>query len=373
LPDLNESHILFNRHGIKTFYMNYQDLLPKNKRPIVVIGAGSIVNDAHLPAYKLASFDVAGIFDINNERAKMIGQKFGIPRVYESLEQMVSQAPKNAIFDMALPASAIIDSLKNLPDHVPVLIQKPMGNNFQEAKKILEIVRNKKLLAAINFQLRYAPFILTARDIISKGLIGDLCDIEIHVNIYHPFHLWEFLFKSERVEILYHSIHYIDLVRSFLGNPAGVYAKTVKHTMMPALASVRSSIIMDYGDWIRANIFTNHCHDFHPKYQHAYVKFEGSKGAVRINMGLLMDYPKGTSDTVEFISREDGPESQWQTLEVEGTWFPESFVGTMSQVMKAASGEIEKPDNSVEDSIYTMACVEAAYESSEKGGTKLPN
>ena len=29
---------------------------------------------------------------------------------------------------------------------------------------------------------------------------------------------------------------------------------------MAHLASVRSNIIMDYGDMIRANILTNHCH-----------------------------------------------------------------------------------------------------------------
>lgn len=352
--------------------MKYQDFLPKNKRPIVIIGAGSIVNDAHLPAYKIASFDVAGIFDINLERAKTIAQKFDIPVVYKSLEQLVEQAPKNAVFDMALPASEIISSLLKLPEGSPVLIQKPMGNNFKEAKDILQIVRSKNLLAAINFQLRYAPYILAARDIINKGLIGELCDIEINVNIYHPFHLWDFLFKSERVEMLYHSIHYIDLVRSFFGNPQGVYAKTVKHKSMPALASVRSSIIMNYGEWIRAIILTNHCHDFNQKYQHAYIKFEGTKGAVRINMGLLMDYPKGTKDVVEFISNEGNSKPDWQNLEVEGTWFPEAFIGSMSQVMKAVSGEIELPDNSVEDCIYTMACVEAAYESSDKGGTKLP-
>ncbi|MEP7109274.1 MAG: Gfo/Idh/MocA family oxidoreductase [Ferruginibacter sp.] len=352
--------------------MKYQDLLPKNKRPIVIIGAGSIVNDAHLPAYKIASFHVAGIFDINKERAKTIAQKFDIPVIYESLEQLVEQAPKDAVFDMALPASEIISSLLKLPEFSSVLIQKPMGNNFMEAKKILQIVRSKKLIAGINFQLRYAPYILAAKNIINKGLIGELCDIEINVNIYHPFHLWDFLFKSERVEILYHSIHYIDLVRSFFGNPEGIYAKTVKHPKMPALASVRSSIIMNYGDWIRAIILTNHCHDFNQKYQHAYIKFEGTKGAVRINMGLLMDYPKGTGDIVEFISNEGNPKPEWQNLEVEGTWFPEAFIGSMSQVMKAASGEIELPDNSVEDCIYTMACVEAAYESSAAGGTKLP-
>ena len=90
--------------------MKYQDLLPRKKRPIVLIGAGSIVNDAHLPAYKMASFEVAGIFDINIERAKMIAEKFAIPVVYESLEQLIQQAPGNAVFDMALPASAIISS-----------------------------------------------------------------------------------------------------------------------------------------------------------------------------------------------------------------------------------------------------------------------
>src|SRR5687768_14561615 len=121
--------------------MRYQDLLPKNKRPIVIIGAGSIVNDAHLPAYKIASFEVAGIFDINSERAKAMAAKFGIPSVYESLEQLVKQAPANAVFDIALPASEIISSLLKLPDGSPVLIQKPMGNNFSEAKEILQIVR----------------------------------------------------------------------------------------------------------------------------------------------------------------------------------------------------------------------------------------
>ena len=37
--------------------------LPKNKKPIVIIGAGGIVSDAHLPAYKKANFPVRGIYD----------------------------------------------------------------------------------------------------------------------------------------------------------------------------------------------------------------------------------------------------------------------------------------------------------------------
>ena len=39
--------------------------LPGAPRPIVSIGMGGIVHDAHYPAYKIAGFDVVGGFDID--------------------------------------------------------------------------------------------------------------------------------------------------------------------------------------------------------------------------------------------------------------------------------------------------------------------
>jgi len=245
-----------------------------------------------------------------------------------------------------------------------------MGENYDEAKEILLSTRHKKMTAAVNFQLRYAPYILAAKDLINKGLLGELNDIEINVNVYTPWHLWDFLFTSPRVEILYHSIHYIDLVRNLLGNPKSVYARTTKHPAMPELASVRSNIIMDYGDMIRANILTNHCHNYGMPKQQSYIKIEGSKGAIKINFGALIDYPRGAADSFEYVLLDNKSKPAWQEMKIEGSWFPHAFIGSMAQVMLAAERVIERPDNSVEDCIHTMACVEAAYRSSEEGGVK---
>lgn len=330
--------------------------------PIYIIGAGGIVNDAHLPAYRLAGYEVAGIMDKDIAKAHATAARFGIPAVFESVGAMVAQAPASAVYDIALPADAVRGVLEQLPDAAAVLMQKPMGNNLDEAKEILAVTRQKRQLAGVNFQLRYAPFIRAARAIIDAGTIGELCDIEVNVNVYTPWHLWSFLYDLPRVEILYHSIHYIDLVRSFLGNPYGVLAKTVKHPAMPQLASVRSNIIMDYGNWVRANIITNHCHNFGLHNQHAYVKLEGTKGAVKATLGSLINYPHGIPDTFECITLEEGKTPEWQTLPVKGSWFPHAFIGPMEQVMLAATGVIEKPDNSVEDAIHTMECVEMAYQ-----------
>ncbi len=45
--------------------LNLSPKLPKNPDdfPIIMIGAGAIVNLAHLPAYKLAGFTIKGIYE----------------------------------------------------------------------------------------------------------------------------------------------------------------------------------------------------------------------------------------------------------------------------------------------------------------------
>lgn len=292
--------------------------------------------------------------------------------MFKNQADLVEAAARHdCVYDVAVPGNAVLGVLRQLPDASNVLIQKPMGNDLEEAKAIRGLCREKKLNAGINFQLRYAPYIIEARKMIEAGLIGELCDIAFDVNVYTPWHLWDFLFKIPRVEILYHSIHYVDLIRTFFGNPQSVYARTVKHPLMQELASVRTSIIMDYGELLRTNILTNHCHNFGPRHQHSYVKFEGTKGAIRIHIGLLMNYPDGEPDRFEYVVAEEGKAPDWQTKTIKGSWFPHAFIGSMSQIMRAAKGEIAQPDNSVEDCIYTMACVEAAYESSARGGVRL--
>ncbi len=344
---------------------------PSLQLPVYIIGAGGIVNTAHLPAYEIAGFNVQGIYDLDFSKASATAEKFNIPQVFKGMEEMIAGLPPNAVIDVAVPGNRIIEVLEKLPDGATILLQKPMGDNFQDAKQILSITRRKKLLAGINFQLRYAPYILAVKDLISKGQLGELNDIEVNVNVYTPWDMWDYLTGSSRVEILYHSIHYIDLIRNLLGNPQSVFAKTTRHPSMPMLASVRSNIIMDYGDMISANILTNHCHIYGTPKQQSYIKIEGSKGAVKINFGALIDYPRGAADSFEYILLDGSDNPQWQEMSIEGSWFPHAFIGTMEQMMLAAEGNIDRPDNSVEDCIDTMACVEAAYLSNEKGGVTL--
>ncbi len=345
--------------------------LPLKARPIVIVGAGSIVETAHLPAYKKAGWEIVGIFDRDHEKATAVANYFNIPLTATSLGELISSAPSDVVFDIAVPAFEIVGVLPSIPDHSCVLIQKPLGTDIHEASAIVALCNQKKLIAAMNFQKRFIPSILAAKRLIDEGVIGQVHHIEIRMNIWHPWHLWKFLFGIQRMEILYHSIHYIDLMRYFLGNPSKVYAKTVKHPKMMDLASVRSVIIMDYGESIQSFINTNHGHEFGQKYQDAFIKWEGTKGAIRHTLGKNINFPQGAPDTFEVsILRDDMP-SEWKSYPIDGSWYPDAFIGSMSDLMRFAEGSQHVLTNSIESAFQTMQVVEAAYYDNEYGGTVI--
>lgn len=348
----------------------YKPDLPKTVQPIVVIGAGGIVGDAHLPAYKQAGFTVFGITNRTRAKAEALAEQFSIPHVFDTVADAVASAPANAVYDITIMPEQYLETLEQLPDGCAVLIQKPMGDDFAQATEIRNICRRKNMVAAINFQLRFAPFVSAARYLVEKGFLGELYDMEVRVTINTPWEIFPHVMVHPRLEILYHSIHYIDVIRSFFGNPKAVMAKTYRHPAK-SLSSSRSTLLMDYGDTLRAVINTNHDHAFGADHQESFIKWEGTKGAIKAKMGLLMDYPRGVPDSFEFCLLEEGREPTWQTCLLEGSWFPEAFVGTMASLMRFKEGSATELPTSVEDVIHTMAVVECAYLSNNRGGIPI--
>lgn len=341
---------------------------PEHARPIIVIGAGSIVRDAHLPAYRKAGFRVAALVDLDLERAQTVAREFEVPLATSSVDEAMRGCAEQPVFDVAVPAGRMLDVVPLLPDGAAVLLQKPMGETLAEAHDLLELCRRKRLQAAVNFQLRWSPVMLAARSIAAAGLLGEVHDMSVEVSVYMPWDLWTFLKTAARLEILYHSIHYVDLVRAWFGNPGRVLARTIRNPRTPDLAATKSTILMDYGDWKRAFIATNHAHDF-PDSQISRVRWEGTEGTVEATMGVLLDYPQGRPDTLRFARRGE----PWRELPAAGNWFPDAFIGSMGSLQAYVAGESSELPTGVESAIDTMRVVEAAYLCSERGGTTLPD
>ena len=340
---------------------------PTKKKPIVIIGAGGIVRDAHLPAYKKAEFDVYGITDIEIERAKEVAKDFNIPTTYPSVQDAVDDCGTEKVYDIATPPHAITDILPILPNNSAVLIQKPMGTDQNHAREIRKICREKNLKAAVNFQLRFSPMMLAVKDALDQGLIGDILEIEFHINTFTPWHLFPFLIPMKRVEIAVHSIHYLDTIRALAGNPLGVFARSLNDPRAKEFAQTRTSVILDYGDTLRGIMSINHNHQNGKKFQSAWFRIEGTVGSMMVKLGVILDYPKGSNDELWYCPNQ----GEWQEIPLQGSWFVDAFMGTMGNVQRFDSGEDTELFTSIEDAYQTMSLVEACFKSTNSPSTPL--
>ena len=334
--------------------------LPREKKAIDIIAAGGIVKDAHLPAYRKAGFPVSGIYDSNPEQARERAEEFDIPRVYESLEEAVSQGN---VIDLATPPEAHLEVLEQIPQGSAVLIQKPMGRNLEEARRIRKLCREKQLNAAINFQLRFSPMMLPIREALAQGMFGELNEVEVRLACQTPWELWPFLEKMEDVEVLVHSVHYLDWIRSLIGEPSGAYCHAVPHPKFPNLQDARNSIILAYDRPVRCCLSLNHTYSKGPRHQQATIRIEGDRGAAQVSLGLLLNYPEGEPETLELVS--EGLE--WTDVPLSGRWFPDAFIGVMSNLQRFCDGDDAELITSVEDAFGTMALVDACISSSHSG------
>jgi len=343
--------------------LDYGPQLPGDKgMGIAVIGAGEIVRSCHLPAYRMADFLVVGIYDIDPAKAKAAAAEHRLPRVYLSLEELLAD-PNVQICDIAVPAKQqlrIVRECAAAGKHI--LCQKPLAESYAEAEEIAATCAAAGIRAASNQQMRWAPGISASRAIVRRGWIGEPLQASIQVNVRTEWENWEWLTRIETLEIMYHSIHYMDSIRYVMGTtPEYIYADGARLPGQPYRGETRTLIHIKFPGEARGLIHDSHNNRQPQEDWYATFRFEGTDGVIRGTNGALYDYPVGKEDTLSFYSRVLEP-GRLYAPRLEGRWFPHAFMGPMGELMRAVR-ENREPENSVRDNLITMQMVFAAYRS----------
>jgi predicted dehydrogenase len=345
-------------------------LSPLERRPVVTFGAGSIVRDAHAPAYRRLGLPLLGVFDPNPEAAAVAVRELGYGFAASSLDEAVARgAERGALFDLALPPDAILETLSRLPEDSAVLIQKPIGKTLAEAFAIDELCRKKRLLAGVNFQLPFSPQVTVASSAVSSGLIGKLITARVELELVTTWSLWEFLLHEPRIEILLHSIHYLSLFAFALGEPESVASTQSGDPDHPVFRErdICSATRLDYrladGTPFTVSIRCNHLSKEPRERWRSELVLEGEHGTIVAGIHDNLDYPSGVDDTLEIRHRDYGA----REVPLVGNRFPMAFVATMAHLARAfANGSV--PPNDLSLGLLSMRLAESCYRSNARGG-----
>jgi predicted dehydrogenase len=339
------------------------DVPPDRRLPIAVVGAGAIVDVAHLPAYRAGGLEVVGIFDIDRSRAHDTADRHGIGMVYDTLDELLDDE-RVQVVDIAVTAQAQPEIVRAaLATGRHVLGQKPFAPTAAIAAELADIADARGLVLAVNQQLRFDEGIAAAHRMVELGWLGTLTAMTIEVDIWSAWESWPWALHAPRLEVMIHSIHYHDVIRWFLGEPATVYCAGGRTPGQVPAGETRTVTTCRYASGAVSLVHANH--ENARGDGSAVFRIDGSQGSIRGTLGLLYDYPSGRPDTVE-VNSSVLPTDGWLPYPVTTRWIPDAFLGPMGSVMEAvATGT--PPRTSARDNVGTLRLVEAIYASMETG------
>ncbi|PSL08222.1 putative dehydrogenase [Haloactinopolyspora alba] len=339
----------------------------EHRLPVAVIGAGSIVDVAHLPAYAGAGLPVRGIVDLDVAKAEQVADRHGIDRVYESLDDLL--ADDVPVVDIAVAPTAQPDIARRALDAGKhLLCQKPFALELADAEDLVERAAARGRRVTVNQQMRYEEGIAAARAMVQQGWIGEPTSMTITVNIVTDFSVWDWLYRSPQLDFWYHSIHYFDAVRSILGEPEQVYAVAGRTPGQGPAGETRTISTLSFPGGAQAMVFVNH--ENRAADPQASFRIDGSEGAVRGTVGLLYDYPHGRPDTLEVYSR-SVPTDGWLSYPVTSRWLPDAVAGPMRALLADVATGAEAP-TSGRDNMHTLRLIHALYRSVDTGQAQVP-
>jgi predicted dehydrogenase len=249
-----------------------------------------------------------------------------------------------------------------------MLGQKPFAPTPEVAAELAALAGDRGLVLAVNQQMRFDEGVAAAFCMKELGWVGEVTAVTFDVDIATDFASWEWLRDVPRLELLYHSIHYHDAVRWFLGEPDTVFCAAARAPGERVAGETRTISAYTFAGGARALVHSRHSNRWGDP--SATFRVEGTHGAIRGTLGLLYDYPHGRPDTLELRS-EVLPTDGWVPYPVTTRWIPDAFAGPMASLLAAvATGT--PPRTPASDNVGTLRLLEALYESAATGNALKP-
>ncbi|PZP98241.1 Gfo/Idh/MocA family protein [Pseudorhodoferax soli] len=332
---------------------------------IGAIGAGFIMADVHLAAYREAGFPVVAIASRTPAKAAQVAQRHEIPTVHETPEALISD-PQVQIVDIAYPPDqqpALIRLALAQPHVKGVLAQKPLALDLETARALAEEAQRAGKPLSVNQNMRFDQSMRVLKQLLDRGELGApvLASIEMRAI---P-HWQEFLKDYGRLTLANMGVHHLDVLRFLFGEPEDIYTaarpdprtgfahedgiccSTLRFRSGLLALSLEDVWTGPHGDGFDAGIFIK-------------WRVEGTEGVAEGTIGWP-DYPDGSPSTLRYSSRLTTG-GQWREPRWTTRWFPQAFAGVMEQLQWALSSG-KPPLLDVADNVKTMALVEAGYRS----------
>ena len=359
--------------------LNYLPTLPDaatRQIGIGCIGAGFIMADCQLVAYRQAGFNPVAIASRSLDRARSVATRHDIPSIYVDYRELLDD-PKVQVVDIAVPPDIQLEVVEQAVRRKQIrglLAQKPLGVDYAQAKRIVELCRNAGITLAVNQNMRFDQSIRACKSLLEQGTLGEPVLATIDMRAIPHWMPWQE--RQGWVTLRIMSIHHLDTFRYWFGDPERIYAsvRPDPRTSFPHNDGI-CLYILEYANGLRASSWDDVWAG--PSREGAAAdigirwRVEGTTGMARGTIGWP-SYPERTPSTLDYTTSTGPDAGRWNSPRWNEVWFPDAFVGPMAELLCALE-ENREPSINGDDNLKTMALVDAAYRSAKEHRAVSPD
>ncbi|MEB2362080.1 MAG: Gfo/Idh/MocA family oxidoreductase, partial [Bryobacteraceae bacterium] len=197
-----------------------------------LVGCG-LFGERHLRAFRaVRNAEIAAVFDVDRDRARLMAAEFKIPRVCESYQEICTLPDLDAV-DVVTSEEAHADPvLTALSAGKHVFVEKPLAIEIDDCTRMIEASCTAGRILMVGHILRFETKCLMLKDELDSGRLGEI--VSIHSWGNRPKTLLPRYGRTHPV--LENSIHDIDLMLWYTGKPVRRvrgFGRRVTTTMHP--------------------------------------------------------------------------------------------------------------------------------------------
>ena len=271
----------------------------KREVGIGCVGAGFIMDECQLVAYRAAGFRPVAIASRTREHAGVVARRHSIPTIHDDYRSLLAD-PNVEVVDIAVPPDVQFEVVREAvlhADHLKgILAQKPLGVNFEQARQIVAMCDQAGIKLAVNQNMRYDQSIRALKSLLAKGDLGTPVLATIEMRAIPHWMPWQQ--RQGWVTLRIMSIHHLDSLRFLFGDPARVFASVRSDPRTAKKFAHEDGIclyILEYDDGLRAaawdDVWAGPAREGAAADIGIRWRVEGTEGMARGTIGWP-DYPK---------------------------------------------------------------------------------
>ncbi|MFQ3588261.1 MAG: Gfo/Idh/MocA family oxidoreductase [Fimbriimonadaceae bacterium] len=143
---------------------------------VAVVGTG-FIGPVHIEALRRNGIDVVGVVEVNRELSEAAAKRLNLRKAFTDLDEALKDPEVHSVHITTPNKLHFSMAKKALEAGKHVVCEKPLAMTSAESAELVEIAAASKRAAAVNYNVRFYPINLHARELVRSGQLGKIFSV----------------------------------------------------------------------------------------------------------------------------------------------------------------------------------------------------